>query len=117
MAYDLRGRENGSQFEGPHDVANIRAASGGSSRSYIASQWVVRRLTCEECERLQGFPDGFTNIPWRGKNGAPDGPRYKVLGNSMSVNVMRWLGRRIEMVEDICKLNIDIGLAGRRIAT
>ena len=68
-----------------------------------AANWRVRRLTPTECERLQGFPDGYTNIPWRGKNGAPDGPRYKVLGNSMSCNVMRWLGRRIEMVEKIIR--------------
>ena len=59
----------------------------------------VRRLTPRECERLQGFPDGFTNIPWRGKNGAPDGPRYKALGNSMAVPCMSWIGRRIEQVE------------------
>lgn len=61
--------------------------------------WRVRRLTPTECERLQGFPDGYTDIPWRGKPGAPDGPRYKALGNSMACNVMRWIGRRIEMVE------------------
>jgi DNA (cytosine-5)-methyltransferase 1 len=67
------------------------------------AEWKVRLLTPVECERLQGFPDGYTNIPWRGKNGAPDGSRYRVLGNSMSANVMRWLGRRIEMVENICK--------------
>jgi DNA (cytosine-5)-methyltransferase 1 len=58
----------------------------------------VRRLTPTECERLQGFPDGWTLVPWRGK-GAPDGPRYKALGNSMAVPVMAWLGRRIELVE------------------
>ena len=61
--------------------------------------WRVRRLTPTECERLQGFPDGYTDISYRGKNGAPDGPRYKALGNSMAVNAMRWIGRRIEMVE------------------
>ena len=64
-----------------------------------ATPWAVRRLTPTECERLQGFPDGWTDIPWRGKPGAPDGPRYKALGNSMAVNVMRWIGRRIEMVD------------------
>ena len=52
-----------------------------------------------ECERLQGFPDNYTNIPWRGKMTAPDGPRYKAVGNAMSCNVMRWVGRRIEWVE------------------
>lgn len=64
----------------------------------IASSWAVRRLTPTECERLQGFPDGYTNVPWRGKDTSPDGPRYKALGNSMAVNVMRWIGQRIDLV-------------------
>jgi DNA (cytosine-5)-methyltransferase 1 len=57
----------------------------------------VRRLTPIECERLQGFPDGHTQIPWRGKPAelCPDGPRYKALGNSMAVPVIRWIGERI----------------------
>lgn len=58
----------------------------------------VRRLTPTECERLQGFPDGHTLIPYRGKPAA-DGPRYKAIGNSMAVPVMRWIGERIAMVE------------------
>ena len=56
----------------------------------------VRRLTPVECERLQGFPDGYTNIPWRSKPESPDGPRYKALGNSWAVPVVRWIGERIE---------------------
>ncbi|MEN9936012.1 MAG: hypothetical protein RLZZ387_2591 [Chloroflexota bacterium] len=105
VAFDMRGREGGAQFEGPHDTANIRAASGGSSRSYVAAS-AVRRLTPVECERLQGFPDGFTAIPWRKKNAdqCPDGPRYKALGNSMAVPVMRWIGERIQMVDDLIAL-------------
>jgi len=59
----------------------------------------VRRLTPVECERLQGFPNGYTNIPWRKKPEAPDGPRYKALGNSMAVPCMAWIGKRIAMVE------------------
>lgn len=61
----------------------------------------VRRLTPRECERLQGFPDDYTAIPWRGKDASecPDGPRYKALGNSMAVPVMRWIGERIALVE------------------
>lgn len=57
----------------------------------------VRRLTPIECERLQGFPDNHTLIAWRGKDAAecPDGPRYKAIGNSMAVPVMRWIGERI----------------------
>ena len=100
VAFDLRGREGGAMPEGPHDTANLRAASGGSSRSYVAQPWAVRRLTPVECERLQGFPDGFTRIPYRGKpaDRCPDGPRYKALGNSMAVNVMAWIGERIALV-------------------
>ena len=61
----------------------------------------VRRLTPTECERLQGFPDGWTAIPWKNKpaDQCPDGPRYKALGNSMAVNCMEWLGERIQAVE------------------
>lgn len=101
VAFDMRGRESGAQLEGPHDTANIRAADGGSSRSYVASPWAVRRLTPRECERLQAFPDDFTRIPYRGKpaDQCPDGPRYKALGNSMAVNVMEWIGERIQIVE------------------
>ena len=62
----------------------------------------VRRLTPLECERLQGFPDGWTDIPYKGKQ-APDGPRYKALGNSFAVPVVRWIGERIKQVEDIRK--------------
>jgi hypothetical protein len=58
----------------------------------------VRRLTPRECERLQGFPDDWTAITYRGKSAA-DGPRYKALGNSMAVNVMRWIGERISAVD------------------
>lgn len=209
FAFDLRGREGGAMPEGPHETANLRAASGGSSRSYVAAPiafdclaggdtalavgdvpgalhggtagcraaiafsqkdygadageiaptlramghgeshanaggqvavafqnrlrgddgrgydrppaasvevcgtletvkqhnvalpWAVRRLTPVECERLQGMTDDNTMIPWRGRNGAPDGPRYKALGNSMARNAMEWLGERIDMVEGL----------------
>ncbi len=100
VAYDLRGREGGSQFEGPHDTANIRAGSSGSSRSYVAQQRAVRRLTPLECIRLQGFPDDWFSSARLDKPLA-DGPIYKMLGNSMAVNVMRWLGERIAAVEAI----------------
>jgi len=61
--------------------------------------WAVRRLTPRECERLQGFPDDYTNVPYGRRNWTPDGPRYKAMGNSMAVNVMGWIGQRIETVE------------------
>ena len=61
----------------------------------------VRRLTPTECERLQGFPDGYTAIPWRRKpaDQCPDGPRYKALGNSMATNCMEWIGERIRLID------------------
>jgi len=64
--------------------------------NHVLKNMAVRRLTPVECERLQGFPDNYTNI----KENCPDSPRYKALGNSMAVPVMRWIGKRIQMVED-----------------
>jgi DNA (cytosine-5)-methyltransferase 1 len=64
----------------------------------VTNGMAVRRLTPRECERLQGFPDDYTLIPYRNKLAA-DGPRYKSMGNSMAVPVMRWIGERIQMVE------------------
>ena len=76
-----------------HDARGVSQA--------VASGLSVRRLTPMECERLQGFPDNFTQIPYRNKlaEKCPDGPRYKALGNSMAVPVMRWIGERIQQVE------------------
>lgn len=65
----------------------------------VTDGWVVRRLTPTECERLMGFPDGHTDIPYKGKEHPPDTPRYKALGNSMAVPCMRWIGERIERLE------------------
>jgi len=67
----------------------------------VAQAMTVRRLTVRECERLQGFSDDYTLIPWRKKaaGDCPDGPRYKALGNSMAVNCMEWIGERIAAVE------------------
>ena len=83
-------------------AAALRTAAGGVyDNTVMTSQ--VRRLTPTECERLQGFPDNFTQIPWRNKaaEDCPDGPRYKAMGNSMAVPVMRWIGERIDAVEGI----------------
>lgn len=76
----------------PHMVA-----SETKGKSMGANPMLVRRLTPLECERLQGFPDGHTLIGWKGKPAGecPDGPRYKAIGNSMAVPVMRWIGKRI----------------------
>lgn len=73
---------------------------GAKNPTAVATNMRVRRLTPTECERLQGFPDGYTDVPWRGKR-ATDGPRYKALGNSWAVPTVQWIGRRIEMVDAI----------------
>lgn len=74
---------------------NPTCSQGGTA---VMTAMQVRRLTPVECERLQGFPDNYTAIPWRGKpvDNCPDGPRYKALGNSWAVPVVRWIGRRIQ---------------------
>lgn len=73
------------------------ASSGTNLAPAVMHGVAVRRLTPVECERLQGFPDNHTLICWRGKDAdeCPDGPRYKAIGNSMAVPVMRWIGERI----------------------
>jgi DNA (cytosine-5)-methyltransferase 1 len=99
--------DNSDTALGPNVVAfhhNAQAAqlptAGGRDTGIsdsLTSAASVRRLTPIECERLQGFPDGYTAIPWRGKpaEDCPDGPRYKALGNSWAVPCARWIGRRI----------------------
>ena len=89
VAYNLRGREGGAMPE-PTDVASLRSASGGSSRTYVG----VRRLMPVECERLQGMADSYTAVEYNGKP-AKDGPRYRAIGNSMAVPVLSWILRRI----------------------
>lgn len=81
----------------------LSASTGMKQQNYLCEGAVLRRLTPMECERLQGFPDNWTRIPYRGKPAeqCPDGPRYKACGNSMAVPVMRWIGERIQMMEDI----------------
>lgn len=85
----------------PEVASTLQTTANDYSRAdgfnAIASPMAVRRLTPTECERLQGFPDGYTNI----KDKCPDGPRYKALGNSMAVPVMRWIGERIQEVDKL----------------
>lgn len=80
------------------NTINTNSNASGRNTPMLAQAMQVRRLTPRECERLQGFPDDYTAIPWRGKPASecPDGPRYKALGNSWAVPVVRWIGRRID---------------------
>jgi len=88
IAFDVVGNCLRAKANDPHRLDAGNYASVGMQ---------VRRLTPTECERLQGFSDNYTNIPWRKQPTAPDGPRYKALGNSMAVPVMRWIGERIDL--------------------
>lgn len=76
----------------------LRASGGGGDKPHVLHAMQVRRLTPTEAERLMGFPDGYTAIPWRGKpaDQCPDGPRYRALGNSGAVPNVRWIGERIQ---------------------
>ena len=101
VAVSLRGREGGVTAELGDEVGNcLRASGGGGDKAHVLASMAVRRLTPMECERLQGFPDGYTDVPHRNKPAA-DGPRYKALGNSWAVPVVHWIGRRIDAVEAI----------------
>jgi hypothetical protein len=105
VCFESRVARNGRG--GPSElVPPLKAQSGGSGRGdgapllALSGTLAVRRLTPRECERLQGMPDDYTLIPYRGKPAA-DGPRYRAIGNSMAVPVMRWIGRRMQMVDSI----------------
>ena len=87
------GKGNGLGIGQPGDPMNT--LTKGDSHAVFQSM-AVRRLTPVECERLQGFPDNYSNIPWRKAAESPDGPRYKALGNSWAVPVVAWIGKRIQ---------------------
>ena len=96
-AIGFPGRMSSTQCASAEEVSPSLCAINPTA---VATAMQVRRLTPVECERLQGFPDGYTNIKPNGKP-TPDGPRYKALGNSMAVPVMHWIGKRIAMVAEV----------------
>ena len=99
ISYDMKQHHNPQ----PTDSFSLTTENCSSVRgdTPLVKTNAVRRLTPKECERLQGFPDNYTQIPYRNKDAdnCPDSPRYKAMGNSMAVPVMKWIGERIEMVE------------------
>ena len=88
-------KRDGSPNRFVEELSPTLRANMGDNQTAMANNMAVRRLTPIECERLQGFPDDYTNIPWRKKPESPDGVRYKCMGNSMAVPVMKWIGKRI----------------------
>jgi DNA (cytosine-5)-methyltransferase 1 len=101
IAYDTTNITSPTNGSNPKPNDPVYTLASGQHPPLLTPQ--VRRLTPTECERLQGFPDNFTQIPWRNKaaENCPDGPRYKAMGNSMAVPIMRWIGERIKMVDKI----------------
>ena len=98
VAFQLAGDRDNPSVSVSEQTAFCLPANPMSDRGQsVAINMAVRRLTPVECERLQGFPDNYTNIPWRKAIDSPDGPRYKALGNSMAVPVMKWIGERLEL--------------------
>ena len=92
-------RREGEGHRFIEEVSSTLRADMGDNRPAVATvDYIVRRLTPLECERLQGLPDGYTKIPYRGKpaDECPDTPRYKALGNGWAVNCARWVCRRIQ---------------------
>lgn len=110
IAFDWQAGESGNDdsFKGKGRKWIVRAgdytgALSTTKRDAVQTGMAVRRLTPRECERLMGFPDDYTLIPWRGKAAelCPDGNRYHALGNSWAVPVARWIGERIDAVDAI----------------
>ncbi len=103
IAFTERGREGGRQVETSIELhpALTAGAGGGNAgdRTIVTPRTRVRRLMPVECERLQGFEDGWTDVPYRGKP-ASDAARYAAIGNSWAVPCARWIGQRIEAVEE-----------------
>ena len=101
-----RSADDDETWQADRPAPTLSVFDSGDTRATVAivtpTPLAVRRLTPVECERLQGFPDDWTNIPYRGKPAA-DGPRYKAIGNSMAVPVMRWIGERIDAVDRATK--------------
>lgn len=106
----FRHAEVGEDTDATHTLQ--AKSTSGYSLNYLPGAtdgYVVRRLTPEECERLQGMPTGYTRIPWKGKpaDECPDGPRYKAIGNSMAVPCIRLIGERIAMVDELINGGVD----------
>jgi len=99
--YEMHGQDSRVRDLGDTcSTVTSKWGTGGGNVPVTMQTMAVRRLTCVECERLQGFPDHYTDIKSKNKP-TPDGPRYKSLGNSMAVPVMRWIGERIQQYEEI----------------
>lgn len=105
VAFDTTQITSPSNYSNPKPGDPCHPLVAGAHPPALATSMAVRRLTPRECERLMGFSDDYTLIPWRGKpaDQCPDGPRYRALGNSWAVPVASWVGRRIKEHLDGCR--------------
>ena len=103
VCFDTTQVTSPGNYSHPKEGNPCHPLAAGQHPPAIGDQMTVRRLTPRECERLQGMEDDYTRIPWRGKPAeqCPDGPRYAAIGNSIAVPVLRWIGERIELIEEI----------------
>jgi DNA (cytosine-5)-methyltransferase 1 len=107
MAFQQNTRDEVRYINGDGNIVGALSAERGSKQqNYIQQSMTLSRLTPIECERLQGFPDDYTKIPWKKKpaDECPDGPRYKAIGNSWAVPVVTWIGERI--AKELSKNNV-----------
>lgn len=98
ILFDIAERRDGARIYGDiTPTLTAKMGTGGNNVPCVSTNQILRKLTPVECERLQGFPDNYTRIPFRGKTAenCPDSHRYKAIGNSMAVPVMRWIGKRL----------------------
>jgi DNA (cytosine-5)-methyltransferase 1 len=106
VAYDAmpaRGEGGSTVFLEVESAASLRAIDPGRTDrgTRLLQGAAVRRFTPLECERLQGFPDGYTAVPYRGAQVAADSPRYEAIGNAIAIPPLRWLGERIAFVDQL----------------
>ena len=102
LCYENHGQDSRiKELAGVFPCIPSYAGTGGNNLPLVSHDWTIRKLLPLECERLMGFPDNWTRVPWKGKRAedCPDSRRYKACGNSMCVNVMRWIGMRIDAEE------------------
>lgn len=114
VAFQERGRVGGRNLEVSPEVAYALTTGGGpeggrsAERNVLTPMMAVRRFMPVECERLQGFPDNYTLVPYRGAL-AKDSPRYKGIGNSWAITCVTWIGQRIEQVEATIRFHDALG--------
>lgn len=96
-----------AKIQASHVGSTLKATGGmqdGGSENYVVQDLFVRKLIPLECERLQGLPDNYTDIPYKGKPNSPLSKRYEAIGNSIAVPVLKWIFKRMKKVQSLIKI-------------